>query len=92
VSGSFLSHTNTYSNSSSVFKNYGGQLSFRHNFEKNGHDITADINYNNSNNNSDANIDKYTYIPYSFSLRGFPKNPYLQKSLTDGSGNFSRLR
>ncbi|MBA4198283.1 MAG: TonB-dependent receptor [Chitinophaga sp.] len=88
VSGSFLSHTNTYSTSSSVFKNYGGQLSFRHNFEKNGHDITADINYNNSNNNSNSNTDRYSYIPYSFTLRGFPNNPFLQQSLTNGSGNF----
>ncbi|MDR0793854.1 MAG: TonB-dependent receptor [Chitinophagaceae bacterium] len=40
------------------FKNYGGQLSYRHNFSKNGHDITADANYNSSTNTNSSNINQ----------------------------------
>lgn len=39
------------------FQNYGGTLSFKHNFAKSGKDITADVNYNyskNTNNNDYA--------------------------------------
>src|SRR6202008_3526883 len=47
---SLVTELNRYAHSVSNFKNFGSQLSFRHNFAKNGHDITADINYNSSSN------------------------------------------
>ena len=45
---------NTYG--STEFENFGSQLSFKHNFAKNGHDISADANYNSSTTSSLSNI------------------------------------
>ncbi len=59
----YYSNSNVNSLSKADFKNAGGQLSFKHNFEKNGHDITADVNYNSSNNINTSNINSFTTIP-----------------------------
>ncbi len=62
------------------FENFGGQLSFKHNFAQPGHDITADFNYNSVSNGNYSNIHSNTD-----SLSGATKYPlYQQKS--DGSG------
>lgn len=62
------------------FKNLGSQLSYKHNFAKSGHNISADYNFNSSSNNNNSTIDNYT-----FNLNGTPKGiPLLQKGLGDG--------
>lgn len=43
------------------FKNYGGNLAFLHNFPKTGHQITADLNYNQSKNNNSNNVFNNNY-------------------------------
>ena len=48
------------------FTNLGSQLSYKHNFAKNGHDISADFNYNSSTNNSNADINTQNYTDYRY--------------------------
>ena len=79
---SVLSNYNIISTTSHMlFENSGAQLSYKHNFAKNGHDISADFNYNSSNNNNSNNIGTQTYN-LDNSKRG---NALLQQTL--GSGN-----
>ena len=63
IEENFSSYSNVYNNSAFNFTNYGGELSFKHNFSNQGHDITADINYNGSNNTSTNYISTYTFSP-----------------------------
>lgn len=63
VNNVFESYSNRDAASVSNFRNFGSQVSFRHNFEKNGHDITADINYNGSNNDNISNFTTSTFLP-----------------------------
>jgi hypothetical protein len=51
----FTTHSNRTAMAERNFKNFGSQLSFRHNFAENGHDITADVNYNSSRNDNLGN-------------------------------------
>ena len=44
MNGFPYSNTNRNTNSQANFENFGGQLSFKHNFTQNNHDITADFN------------------------------------------------
>ncbi len=71
------SATTSYRTTISDFnmKNYGAQLSFKHNFTKAGHSIGADVNYNSSNSDRISNNNS-TYSSGANSL--------LQK--TDASG------
>lgn len=41
-------------NSHILFRNWGTQLSYKHNFPKAGHELTADITYNSGNNNNSS--------------------------------------
>ena len=67
------------------FHNFGGQFSYKHNFAKNGHDITADFNYTSSKNNSPGN-----YITNYYDVTGVQKyNPYLQEVNTSGYNHFT---
>ena len=59
----FSSYNNITTDSKAVFENLGSQLSYKHNFAKNGHDISADFNYNSSKNNSNSSIGTQTYFP-----------------------------
>ncbi len=62
------------------FRNLGTQLSYKHNFAKNGHNISTDYNFNSSSNDNSSNIGNYT-----FNLNGSPKGlPLLQRGLGDG--------
>ncbi len=80
--------TNRGSASTSNFENFGGQLSFKHNFEKTGHNITGDVNYNASASNSISNINAQTYNP-----NGSVKySPLKQQSLGDGSNKFLTIQ
>ncbi|HQS56664.1 MAG TPA: TonB-dependent receptor, partial [Sediminibacterium sp.] len=67
--------------SSSQFKNWGTQLSYKYNFPKNGENISADFNLNSSNNENVNNINTQTYN-IDNSIKGFPL-----KQKTIGGGN-----
>jgi len=83
----YTSTTNAFTNSTNNFKNFGTQLSFRHNFEKNGHDITADVNYNSSDNNSLSTLTSNTYPQYAGK---YPQQ--LQQTFGDGYNHFLTLQ
>lgn len=57
----FSSYNNVATISAFSFKNFGSQLSYKHNFAKNGHDISADLNYNSSTNDNRSDINIQTY-------------------------------
>ncbi|UEG49058.1 TonB-dependent receptor [Ferruginibacter lapsinanis] len=75
---------NRSSNSKRVFKNYGSTVSFKHNFTKPNKNITADINYNYSKNNSTSD-----YATQYFYTDGNPKNQATyEQSKGGGINNF----
>lgn len=41
-----------FSNSDNLFRNKGAQISYKHNFPKSGHEVTADVTYNQGRNES----------------------------------------
>jgi outer membrane receptor protein involved in Fe transport len=43
-----------FQNSNNDFRNLGGQLNFKHNFPKSGHEWTADVTYNKGKNQNDT--------------------------------------
>lgn len=69
------------------FENFGSQLSFKHNFAQNGHDISADFNYNSSTNDNTSNINSFIYQPkpYQTTLK-YPM--YQQQSIGTGYNHF----
>lgn len=88
ASTSLNSNTNRNTYSEMVFENFGGQLSYKHNFTKNGHSISADANYNSSTNTSLTNIGSLIY-----STTGSQKYPYYQqRSNGDGSNKFFTIQ
>ena len=50
------SYTNRTTDNDGEFTNRGGTLSYLHNFPKNGHQLTADLNYNKSKNSNSSFI------------------------------------
>ena len=50
ISGDMMIHNEIANSSQWDFTNKGGQLSFKHLFAEKGHEISADLNYNQSNN------------------------------------------
>lgn len=66
------------------FENLGTQVSFKHNFAKNGHNISADVNFNSSNSNGTSLIKIQTYTPEAF-MKG---NPLLQLNNSTGDNRF----
>lgn len=61
VQNSFTSYNQIQNNSRSNFENFGTQLSYKHNFARNGENISADVNFNSSKNNSNAYTGTSTY-------------------------------
>lgn len=55
------SYNTVLQNSNGHFQNLGSQLSYKHNFAKTGHELTADANYNYSKNENLNNITTQTY-------------------------------
>lgn len=51
------------SNSTSIFRNYGASLSYKHNFTKANKDISADINYNYSRNKNVNDFGTQYFLP-----------------------------
>ncbi len=89
VSGTYKSYNLISSNSASNFKNFGSSLSFKHNFEKNGHNISADVNYNYSTNDNTSFINTANYMANTTTL---VKNPIKQQSLGNGENKFLTLQ
>ncbi len=84
IENNLASYSTRFSNSTFNFYNNRYGLSFKHNFTKNGHDITADINYNASTNDNNGNYVTDTYYPNSV-----PKGlPVKQISTGGGSSNY----
>lgn len=82
-SGVKYAHNDVVSQSSSTFNNPGGQLSFKHNFAKNGHSITADANYNSGTSKNYSILNTTTT---NASLPGIL--PILQKTESNGYNRF----
>ncbi len=89
------------SNTSGNFRFKGGQFSYKHNFPKAGHDLTADLNYNASTNDNNNMIvtDYYTYpgklMTGSFSqkqaMTGKSSNLVIQSDYTNPLSDKSKL-
>jgi len=83
----YSSTTNASTMSEGVFRNFGSQISYKHNFTKNGHNISGDINYNSSKNDNNSLLTSDTR-PFST-----PKYPSLiQQSLANGSNKFFTIQ
>jgi outer membrane receptor protein involved in Fe transport len=81
IKGIRSSYSNIGTQSTSNFRNLGTQLSYKHNFQKNGHNISSDYNYNRSSNDNLSNINNFTY-----NLDGTQKGTaILQRGIGDGS-------
>lgn len=73
------------SNSKSSFQNKGVSLGYKRNFPKQGHELTADVNYNSSKSSS-TNLIKTDSLDYS------TKNVLKSSSQRqDGAGNFETI-
>ena len=88
INSVFTSYSNILSSSSMTFENYGSQLSYKHNFAKNGHSLSADLNYNSSQNDNTTYINTQTYYPSS-ALKG---QAFLQQTLGNGYNHFTTLQ
>jgi outer membrane receptor protein involved in Fe transport len=59
--GNKTSYTNRTSNNNGKMDNTGGSFSYLHNFPKSGHQLSADLNYNKSRNNSTSIVANNVY-------------------------------
>ncbi|MBX3257235.1 MAG: TonB-dependent receptor [Chitinophagaceae bacterium] len=66
------------------FKNFGPSLGYKHLFPKQGHELTADVNYNSSSNSGEGD---YTTRYYN-SDGSFQNDPALQKLVSSGKNSF----
>ncbi len=74
--------------SHAVFENKGAQLSYKHNFAKNGHNISGDFNFNSSQNDNQANINTQNYT-----TNGSAKGQALQQqTLGNGTNKFYTIQ
>lgn len=88
VTSSLLTRSLRNANTQRTFNNFGSQLSYKHNFAKDGHDLTADFNYNSSKNNNDG-----SYATNYYTATGVSKyDPYLQKINGGGYNRFTTLQ
>lgn len=85
ISGLLATHSMRTALSERNFKNFGAQVSFRHNFRENGHNITADVNYNSSTNDNIGDYKTNYYLPNSI---GFKYPALLQQTLGSGFNKF----
>jgi outer membrane receptor protein involved in Fe transport len=68
------------SESDRMFQNFGATLGFKHNFSKPGHELTADVNLNDSKNSGESE-----FINQMYNANGVPaERPTRQ--ITDGGG------
>jgi outer membrane receptor protein involved in Fe transport len=79
-SGTTSSYTRRMSNSSAVFDNKGGMLSYKHTFPKEGEELTANMNYSKGKNSNDNFITSDIY-----NVKGGPLSSVYQQQ-QNGSG------
>lgn len=84
ASGSLYSRGNQSTQSEGIFRNFGGSLSYKHNFAKAGKEITSDINFNTSNNSNNGLYTTQLMQP-DFSPKG---NKILRRTDGDGKNKF----
>lgn len=84
----YISYADISNKSEINFYNYGGQLSFKHNFAGADHDITADVNYNTSNNDNSLLINLESFLPDG-TVNG---SPFIQRVLNDGYNRLFTLQ
>ena len=79
------SFSQRFSNSQNEFKNKGTQISYKHNFPKQGREWTADLTYNDSRNNNSNLLETYSYSVPQYQLVNTMKQQQL------GSGQNENL-
>ncbi|MEJ7768827.1 MAG: outer membrane beta-barrel family protein, partial [Chitinophagaceae bacterium] len=82
--GSVFTRGNQYTDTKSSFKNYGSSFSYKHLFAKPNKDLTADVNYNSSNNENKGLYTTQLYEANS-TVKG---SPQLRKTTGNGSTKF----
>ncbi|MFT3934669.1 MAG: TonB-dependent receptor [Chitinophagaceae bacterium] len=82
--GSIFTKGNQLTNTESTFRNFGGTLSYKHNFAKAGKELTSDINYNSSTNDNNGYYDIHLFDPNNVA-KG---SPYLRQTIGDGQNKF----
>lgn len=82
-SGMLNTRANQITDSKSQFRNTGAVLSYKHNFAQAGKEISADLNYNSSNNDNNG-----MYTTYLARANGTQLSPVLRKTVGDGSSKF----
>ncbi len=88
ITGSLLTQSLRSADTRRNFHNFGGQFSYKHNFAKDGHDITADFNYNSSKNENDGAYETNYYSPTG----AIKYIPYLQKIDGGGYNRFTTIQ
>lgn len=84
INNVFTSYQNVKTLSNFQFENFGGQISYKRNFAKTGHNIGADLNYNSAENTSLSNINTGFFNPNN----SVKRNPFAQRSITAGENKF----
>lgn len=84
----FTSFNQIQNNSRANFRNFGSQLSYKHNFAKNGENISADVNYNSSTNKNISNVNSQTFNANN-TAKG---QALLQERLGSGENRFYTLQ
>jgi outer membrane receptor protein involved in Fe transport len=88
IKGLYSNYNIITTNSNATFKNFGSQFSYKHNFAKNGHDISADFNYNSSTNDNTSGIGTQTYNTNN-TVKG---QALLQRTLGNGTNKFYTIQ
>ncbi|SKA07604.1 outer membrane beta-barrel family protein [Sediminibacterium ginsengisoli] len=88
ISNAFTSYNDISNISRSNFENFGSQLSYKHNFAKNGENFSADMNYNSSKNDNFSTISTYTRLANG-SLK---QEPLHQQTAGNGTNRFYTLQ
>ncbi len=83
-SGAIYTRGNQLTETESNFKNYGASVNFKHIFAKAGKDITADLNYNSSQNTNNGQYTTNLYQP-DYTVKGLPQ---LRQLAGNGSNKF----
>jgi outer membrane receptor protein involved in Fe transport len=85
IKSAYTSYNQIGSGNESTSNSFGGQLSYKHNYAKNGESLSADFNYNERNSNNTSTVNTQTYF-INNTFKGFPL-----KQQTLGSGNSSNI-
>lgn len=88
IKGVYSNYNMITTNSNATFKNFGSQFSYKHNFAKNGHDISADFNYNSTTNDNTSGIGTQTYNTNN-TTKG---QALLQRTIGNGTNKFYTLQ